>query len=223
MNAGFAVVLGAGMMAAFNPCGVAMLPSYIVHLLAGRERRTWDGLWAGLLMTMGFLIVFILAGVIAVTFAAVLGKTVAWIAEMVGVAFILLGTLMLFGKRGVAIHVGGDWNLQQGSQWSVFLYGIAYALGSLGCTLPLFSVLVLSSFHSQGFAEGLSDFVLCALGMGFVVAIISLASTISQQLVGKWVRKGARWIGRFSALITLGTGVYLIIYWFPYVRLYTGF
>src|SRR5579875_670073 len=141
MNAELAVVLGAGMMAAFNPCGVAMLPSYIVHLVAGRERRAWDGLWAGLLMTAGFLIVFILAGIIAVTFAAVMGKAVAWIAEIVGVAFVLMGILMLFGRRGVAFHVGGDWNLERGSKWSVFLYGIAYALGSLGCTLPLFSVL----------------------------------------------------------------------------------
>ncbi|QSO48820.1 cytochrome c biogenesis CcdA family protein [Alicyclobacillus mengziensis] len=223
MNAGLAVVLGAGMMAAFNPCGVAMLPSYIVHLIAGRERRAWDGLWAGLLMTAGFLLVFMVAGVIAATFAAVLGKAVAWIAEVVGVAFILLGILMLFGKRGVAFHVGGDWNLQQGSKGSVFLYGIAYALGSLGCTLPLFSVLVLSSFHSHGFAGGVTDFVLYALGMGFVVTIISLASTISQQLVGQWVRKGARWMGRFSALITLGTGIYLVVYWFPYIRLYAGF
>ncbi|GLV13428.1 cytochrome c biosynthesis protein [Alicyclobacillus hesperidum] len=223
MNAEVAVVLGAGMMAAFNPCGVAMLPSYIVHLIAGRERGVWDGVWAGLLMTAGFLIVFLLAGVIAVTFATVLGKAVAWIAEVVGVAFVLLGILMLFGKRGLEFHIGGDWNLQRGSQWSVFLYGIAYALGSLGCTLPLFSVLVLSSFHSQGFASGMSDFVLYALGMGLVVTIISLASTISQQLVGKWVRSGARWMGRLSALMTLGTGVYLVIYWFPYVRFYAGF
>lgn len=223
MNAELAVVLGAGMMAAFNPCGVAMLPSYIVHLITGRERRAWDGLWAGLLMTAGFLLVFILAGVVAVTFAAVLGKAVAWIAEIVGVAFVLLGILMLFGKRGVAFHVGGEWNLRRGNKGSVFLYGIAYALGSLGCTLPLFSVLVLSSFRSQGFAGGLSDFVIYALGMGFVVTIISLASTISQQLVGKWVRSGARWMGRLSALITLGTGVYLVIYWFPYIRLYAGF
>ncbi|KRW91957.1 hypothetical protein SD51_05505 [Alicyclobacillus tengchongensis] len=223
MNAELAVVLGAGMMAAFNPCGVAMLPSYIVHLIAGRDRRVWDGVWAGIFMTAGFLVVFVLAGVVAVTFAAALGKAVGWIAEFVGVSFVLMGILMLFGRQGVSFHIGGgNWHLQQGSKGAIFLYGIAYALGSLGCTLPLFSVLVLSSFRSQGFANGLSDFVIYALGMGFVVTVISLASTISQQLVGKWVRLGARWMGRFSALITLGTGVYLVIYWLPYVRLYAG-
>ncbi|WP_051662948.1 cytochrome c biogenesis CcdA family protein [Alicyclobacillus macrosporangiidus] len=207
MNGDLAVVLAAGMMATVNPCGVAMLPSYIVHLIAGRERRAWDGLWAGLLMTAGFLTVFLLAGMVSVMFSEVLGKAVAWIAESIGALFVVLGTLMMFGKGGLAFHIGGDWNLKPGTSWSVFLYGIAYALGSLGCTSPLFSVLVLSSFHSEGLAGGLTDLILYGLGMDFVVTVISLASTISQQLVGKWVRAGARWMGRLSGFITLATGV----------------
>ena len=219
MNTGLAVVLGAGMMAAFNPCGVAMLPSYIVYLIAGRERRAIDGLWAGLLMTAGFLLVFLLAGVVSILFAQILGQAVAWIAEAVGVVFVGVGILMLFGKSGLSFYIRGKWNVSQGNLWSVFVYGIAYALGSLGCTLPLFSILVLSSFQSQGVASGLSDFVLYALGMGFVVTAISLAAMISQQLTGRWVRAGARWMGRFGGLITLGTGLYLVVYWFSYIRL----
>jgi cytochrome c biogenesis protein CcdA len=215
------VVVGAGIMAAFNPCGVAMLPSYIVRLLTGRERRIWDGLWAGLLMTVGFLLVFLIAGVISAVFAAVLGKAVAWIALIVGVGFTIMGILMLFGKNGISFHIGGNWNGKQGTMMSTFLYGIAYALGSLGCTLPLFSVLVLSSFHTQGAISGLADFLLYAAGMGFVVTIISLASTISQQIVADWVRKSARWMGRFSGLITFATGLYLVFYWLPYLHLYS--
>ncbi|KPV45706.1 cytochrome c biogenesis CcdA family protein [Alicyclobacillus ferrooxydans] len=223
MTAGTLVVLGAGIMAAFNPCGVAMLPSYILNLLAGRERRIWGGLLAGLLMTAGFLVIFLLAGVISFAFSAALGKMSAWIAVILGVVFLVVGVLMLFGKNGIAFHIGGIWRGQPGTNRSIFLYGIAYALGSLGCTLPLFSVLVLSSFHTQGAFAGLVDFVLYALGMGFVVTVISLGSTISQNLVSGWVRKSARWMGKLSGVITLGTGLYLIVYWLPYVRLYAGF
>ncbi|MCY0892315.1 MAG: hypothetical protein OWR52_02225 [Acidibacillus sp.] len=211
------VVLGAGVMAAFNPCGVAMLPSYILHLLGGKERKTMDGLWAGILMTLGFLLIFLVAGILAMVFSAFLGIATAWIAFAVGILFIIVGILMFFGKNVLGFHIDPKWNMKEGRRTTFFLYGIAYALGSLGCTLPLFSVLVLSSFHSGGFVSGMTDFVLYALGMGFIVTVISLASTISQQIAIEWVRKSARWMGKLSAVITLGTGIYLVIYWVPFL------
>lgn len=222
MSSGASVVLIAGMLAAFNPCGVAMLPAYIVHLVAGRERSGWDGLSAGMWMTAGFLVVFLVAGLLSSVFAAALGSAVAWIAELVGIGFVVAGVGMLFGKQGFSFHIDGPQTRWKDSRMAILMYGIAYALGSLGCTLPLFSILVLSSFHTKGIASGLLDFILYALGMGFIVTIISLASTLSHQLVTTWVRMSARWMGRFSGLITVVTGVYLVIYWFPYIRQYTG-
>ncbi|WP_029423568.1 cytochrome c biogenesis protein CcdA [Alicyclobacillus macrosporangiidus] len=164
----------------------------------------------------------LLAGLVSVMFAQLLGKAVVWIAEGVGVLFLVLGILMMLGNGGLSFHLGGEWNIKPGTPWSVLLYGVAYALGSLGYTLPLFSVLVLSSFHSQGVAGGLVDFMVYGLGMGLVVTVISLASTLSQQWVSKWVRTGARWMGRLSGVITLETGVYLIIYWLPSIHLGQG-
>lgn len=214
---GLPLVLTAGVLAAFNPCGVAMLPSYVVYLLGGEKRRSVDGLWAGLLMTAGFLLIFTLAGLLSMVFADVLGQAIAWIALFVGVFFTLVGILMVFGKNLLAFHLGGNRELHKGSKVSFLLYGILYALGSLGCTLPLFAILVLSSFHAGGFGKGLWDFVLYALGMGFVVTAISIGATLSQQVVMKWVRSGARWMGRLSGLITLATGIYLVVYWFPFL------
>ena len=65
---GLPLVLTAGVLAAFNPCGVAMLPSYVVYLLGGEKRRSMDGLWAGLLMTLGFLMIFTVAGLASMAF-----------------------------------------------------------------------------------------------------------------------------------------------------------
>lgn len=138
-----------------------------------------------------------------------------WIAFLVAVGFVVAGILMTFGKNGFSFHIGGNREMKKGTKMSLFLYGIAYALGSLGCTLPLFSVLVLSSFGANGFLSGMFNFLLYALGMGFVVTLISLASTISQQLVINFVRSSARWMGKLSGLITLATGIYLIYYWLP--------
>jgi cytochrome c-type biogenesis protein len=213
------LILGSGMMAAFNPCGIAMLPSYLAYLLGGEKSKVKDGLWAGLLMTGGFLLTFLVAGIFSMMFAEVLGKMASWIAFMIGIFFVIAGIFMLFGKNLFAFHIGGNWELEKGARTSLFVYGIAYALGSLGCTLPLFSILVLSSFHAQGFMNGILHFLLYAFGMGFVVTLLSLASTISQQIVVGIVRSSARWMGKLSGLITLATGIYLMVYWIPYLSL----
>jgi cytochrome c-type biogenesis protein len=150
-------------------------------------------------------------------FANVLGQAIAWIAFFVGIFFTVVGILMMFGKNLLAFHLGGNRQLRKGSKVCFVLYGILFALGSLGCALPLFAILVLSSFHAGGFGKGMWDFILYALGMGIVVTAISIGATLSQQVVMKWVRSGARWMGRLSGLITLATGIYLIAYWFPFL------
>ena len=216
MTAGEAVVFGAGVMAAFNPCGAAMLPAYILRLLTGRERRARDGLWAGLLMTAGFLFVFLWTGLLFLAFARLLGQVAFWLALAVGVGFIATGILLLLGKRGFSFHIGGRRQEGQGHP-AIFAYGVAYALGSLGCTLPLFSLLVLSSFQTRGWLGGVMDFVLYALGMGTVVTALSLASAVSQQVAGAWVRAGSRFMGRLNGVITLGTGVYMVVYIWAYL------
>ncbi|UOF90896.1 hypothetical protein LSG31_01000 [Fodinisporobacter ferrooxydans] len=221
MNGQAAFILTAGIMAAFNPCGIAMLPSYIAYLLGGKKRRAIDGLWAGLFMTSGFLLVFLIVGSISMIFAYILGKVVAWIAFCIGILFLVSGSFMLFGKSGLSFHFGGNWKLKKESNVSLFLYGVAYALGSLGCTLPLFSVLILSSFHStSGFANGMLNFFLYAIGMGLVVTTISFVSTLSQQMMIKFVRSSAKWMGKVSGVITLATGVYLVLYWIPFLPIH---
>ncbi|KYP79794.1 cytochrome c biogenesis CcdA family protein [Ferroacidibacillus organovorans] len=213
------IILGAGIMAAFNPCGVAMLPGYIVRLLGEQNHSLKDGLWAGGVMTLGFFFVFSIGGIGAALFASLLGAIASWVAFFVGVSFVVAGFLMFFGKSLLQFHIRGPKAGSAKSNRTFFVYGIAYALGSLGCTFPLFSLLVLSSFASQGWIGGMMDFLLYAFGMGFMVTLLSLASTISQQLISTWMRKAAVWMNRFSAAITVGTGIYLMFYWWPYLTL----
>jgi cytochrome c biogenesis protein CcdA len=210
------LVFGAGMAAAFNPCGVAMLPAFVVRLIASRARRVRQGTVAGFAMTLGFIAVFGAAGLIADAFAVEFGAAVPWIALAVGVAFVGTGVWMVAGGRGLLFHLRGP-QVRGDGFLALFVYGVAYALGSLGCTLPLFSLLVLSSFARGGALDGLGDFLAYALGMGLIVTAIAVASMMSQQLIRAWLRKASAWMGRISAWLTLATGVYLIVYWLPYV------
>ena len=42
-----ALALGAGMLAAVNPCGFALLPAYVSLLLAGEDAACGPPPWAG--------------------------------------------------------------------------------------------------------------------------------------------------------------------------------
>ena len=53
-------------------------------------------------------------------------------------------------------------------------YGLAFALSSLGCTLPLFLMVVGTGVARGGLAGGLGQLVLYALGMSAVVSCLTL-------------------------------------------------
>ena len=71
----FAFPFGLGLLAAFNPCGFAMLPAYLSYFLGieskdhGQRRlpTVVRGLAVGLVMTLGFVVVFGSAGILFAT------------------------------------------------------------------------------------------------------------------------------------------------------------
>ena len=69
----FVWAFSAGMFACVNPCGWAMLPSFVSYYLGSREEgyeqkplasRAYEGLYLGLLVTAGFLAIFGTAGIV---------------------------------------------------------------------------------------------------------------------------------------------------------------
>ncbi len=77
----FSFAFVAGVIAFFNPCGVAMLPAYVSYYLGrGSEstsRSRWrpglSGLFLGLSVSVGFFTVFVAAGL----FFSALGTAIA--------------------------------------------------------------------------------------------------------------------------------------------------
>ena len=70
-----ALALGAGMLAAVNPCGFALLPAYLSLLVVGdqpatRPRAVGRALALTAAMTSGFVVVFGVFGLAVAPFAA---------------------------------------------------------------------------------------------------------------------------------------------------------
>jgi cytochrome c-type biogenesis protein len=99
--------LSAGMVAFLNPCGFALLPSYISHYLGGRahlrRERWWEralqGLALGGAVSAGFFTVFLLLGIAVSLVGTALGAYFPWAAMLLGLGLMALGVLTFLGRE----------------------------------------------------------------------------------------------------------------------------
>jgi cytochrome c biogenesis protein CcdA len=159
------------MVSTVNPCGFSMLPAYLSLYLGVRHDgnasrhfifRGGKALLIGTVVTLGFMILFSFFGAILWAGGYFLMKYLPWLGLFVGATLAGLGLFLLAGK---SIHTALPARLanligtpeSQGFK-TYFLFGIAYGMASLGCTLPVFMVVVGSAMKSQGFTEGIFQF-----------------------------------------------------------------
>jgi cytochrome c biogenesis protein CcdA len=92
-------------------------------------------------------------------------------------------------------------------------YGAAFALSSLGCTLPLFLTVVGTALTAGGLRAAVGQFLLYALGMGAVVTV----ATVLVALFGRELVARAGVVGRYvqtaGAALLVVTGAYVVYYW----------
>lgn len=216
MSISFFYLLSVGIAAAFNPCGIAMLPSYISYLIGSKDgdysyrKSLTKGIQLGVTMTAGFLLVFVLFGFALSWIGRSLNTVFPIFSIIIAIMLILLGLGMLVGKHLPIKTI--SFQIKSG-KGSVFLYGIAYALGSLSCTLPVFLLVVSQSMASDSTVTTLMNFTVFSIGMGIVVTIITILSLISRSLVQQFLRKYLPFIEKLTAVVILLSGIYLLIYW----------
>ncbi len=221
MNVGLlAYAFSAGMVATVNPCGFAMLPAYISYYLATEDERPLNdvqrllrALLVGFVVAAGFVILFAVAGTLISLGAYVLVNLMPWIGFFIGVALILLGLWLLAGNH---LAIPGLPTLRvhrQRSLRAMFLFGIAYGLASLSCTLPVFLIVVGAAFTQQGPVQAFGQFVAYGLGMGLVLIILTLGLALFRDMALTSVRRVLPYVERASAFLLTGAGVYIIYYW----------
>ncbi|MYH87994.1 MAG: cytochrome c biogenesis protein CcdA, partial [Acidimicrobiaceae bacterium] len=227
----YAFPFALGLVAAFNPCGFALLPVYLSYFLgvdgdkkASRLATIVRGLVVGLVMTAGFVAVF---GICGVAFETIISEGTVF--EYTGYVTIAIGVLML--PLGVFMALGKDFvlrlpklNLGTGSRdlSSVFLFGVSYAVVSLSCTIGLFLSSVTTSFTTDGWLEGLGNFLAYALGMGALITFLTMSLALAKTDVAKGMRQVLPYVGRFSGFVLLIAGLYLIDYGYFEIRVLSG-
>ncbi|MBI2287641.1 MAG: cytochrome c biogenesis protein CcdA [Chloroflexi bacterium] len=223
----FGFAFGAGMVTTVSPCGIVMLPAYSCLYLGAREEGYWakSPLRRGIralgmsgLVTMGFVSFFGVMGAIISLGGQFLIAFIPWVSVLIGAILILLGVYLLLGGHvytslpaRLANHLTNNGNI---GIKGFLVFGVAYGIAALSCTLPVFLTVVGSVLALKGFTSGLLQFVSYALGMGFVIALVTVGSALFKETVNRWLHRLIPLIARLSGLLLIFAGGYILYFWF---------
>ena len=202
----------AGMVATVNPCGFAMLPAYLSFFLGSDDdaRRTGkSALRIAGVMTLAFLTVFGIAGLLLSVGLQLIVSALPWLALVVGLAMVGLG-VYVFRGGALSLATPGKGRV---NRRSVFLFGVSYAVASLSCTLPIFLSLIVGSIATTSPVQAVGLFLVYGLGLSLVIAAITLGLAAGQDRIVRLIRGASRWMAPISGVVLLGAGVFILWYW----------
>jgi cytochrome c-type biogenesis protein len=231
-NGPLAVYLASGMVATVNPCGFAMLPAYLSYFLGvegggpaeGEGRSPTAGVWqafrVALAVSAGFLAVFSVAGLAVELTSLPVYENVPWISLVIGVALLALGVAMLAGFEPLVRLPKLDRGGRGRTVRSMFVFGVSYAIASIGCTLPTFLVAVSGTIDRETVADGLVVFGVYALGMTLVLLALTVAIALARTSIVRFLRSTRAYVGRVAGGLVALAGAYVAYYGWLELRTY---
>ncbi|GAB7037416.1 MULTISPECIES: cytochrome c biogenesis CcdA family protein [Catenuloplanes] len=205
--------LTAGMLAALNPCGFAMLPAYLSVLVAGdtpggRWGAVGRALTSALAMTAGFVAVFGTLGFALAPAMSWLQPRLPWLTLASGIVLAVLGVLLAAGRRLPALPLVRRAPALTRSVPSMALFGVAYALASVSCTIAPFLAIVGASASG----DPVTLFGAYAAGMGLVVGVTALSVALVRTSLLSRVRRVSVLAPRAGGVLLAAAGLYVTYY-----------
>lgn len=222
------LAFGAGLVAALNPCGFAMLPGYLALVVGGEgvDRRVAVGraLTATAAMAGGFLVVFGGFGVLSVSVASTVQRYLPYATLLIGVVLVVLGIWLLIGREFTLLR-----GLAGGARWaptarlgSMLGYGVSYAVASLSCTVGPFLAVTAAGARTGSVLHAVSVYAAYAGGFALVVGVLAVAAALASSAAVERMRRIVPYVNRISGALLLGVGAYVGYYGLYEVRLFAG-
>jgi cytochrome c biogenesis protein CcdA len=226
------LAVAAGVLAAVNPCGFALLPAYLSLLVVSDEpaaqspaeqspvaRSRAHGTAVGralaltAAMTAGFVAVFGAFGLVLAPTAGLVQRQLPWFTIGFGLLLAVLGGWLVAGRQMPAL----PWKPSRAPRLtrsfaSMALFGAAYALASLSCTIGPFLAIVVSSLRAGSTLAGIGLFGAYAVGMGLVVGTLALAVALARASLVHSLRRAAAGLSRAGGALLVVTGGYVAYY-----------
>jgi cytochrome c biogenesis protein CcdA len=223
------LALAAGMVAALNPCGFAMLPAYLTLVVRGegadprRCAAVGRALAATAAMALGFLAVFGLFGLLTVPVATVVQRYLPYATIVIGICLVSLGMWLVTGRELTGTQIGSS------SRWapttrlgSMFGYGVGYAIASLSCTIGPFLAVTGSTVRSGSVAGGVLVYAAYAAGLALVVGVLAVGIAFTSSALVERMRQLMPHVNRISGLVLVAVGLYVGYYGLYEIRLFSA-
>ncbi|MGZ7036310.1 MAG: cytochrome c biogenesis CcdA family protein [Ilumatobacteraceae bacterium] len=221
LDARLATSFTAGLVAAINPCGFVLLPTYLVYFLGmenlrpGAERASMlRAVKVSLAVSAGFMSIFVVIGAVSKLSTYWFVDRAQWVSLLIGICLFALGIAMLFGYRVPFTTPQLDIRRRDRSVRSMYVFGLAYAVASIGCTITPFTGIVLGSFSTKGLRTGISAIALYGIGMALVVTGLTVTLAFANTALLHVLKRGMAWVEQAAGVLMILTGLYLVWYWY---------
>lgn len=232
IDAPLALAFTAGAVAAFNPCGFALLPAYLTYFLGLEEgeapaaplTRAGRAVGVGASVTVGFVAVFAATGIVLTGVTRTVQDWAPWAGMGLGLLLAGVGVAMLAGLQPKVPGLGrlAGRRVDGRGHASMAAFGASYATVSLSCTLPVFLAAVATTFDDTSLASGLAAFVAYALGMGLVLMVLTVAVALARETLVARLRGVLRHVGRISGGLLVVAGLYVAYYGYYEIQIDRG-
>jgi cytochrome c biogenesis protein CcdA len=221
------LAFAAGLVAAVNPCGFAMLPAYLV-LVVRAERADEPGvaavgraLMATAGMGLGFFTVFGLFGALTISAGATVQRYLPYAVVVIGIVLVALGIWLLLGRELTLLiprYSGGRW-APTARLGSMYGYGVSYAIASLSCTVGPFLAVTAAGLRSGSMIGSASVYLAYIAGLTLVVGVLAVAAAVANSAVVSRLRRILPYVNRISGALLVLVGLYVGYYAVYEIRL----
>jgi cytochrome c-type biogenesis protein len=207
-----------GVVAFFAPCAVALLPGYIISFInreasgtPSRSEKLLRGLKLASLSILGILVIYSIAGVLIAVASQLLKAYMKWITMGMGSLIIILGILLISGKS-IAFTVDINRKSDRSEIGEAFFFGVAYAIGALGCLFPLFLIVATQAMGAPSVWLGGSYILAYFVGISLMMITAILLSTFARDFFMKYLRKLLPHMEKITGALLILAGAYVIYY-----------
>jgi cytochrome c biogenesis protein CcdA len=233
------LAFAAGLVAALNPCGFAMLPAYLLLVVRGQQSgerspapRALTSIGRALVatigMALGFMTVFGLFGALTISAGSTVQRYLPYVTVLIGLVLLVLGVWLLSGRELTALTprpFGARWapTVRLGSSYG---YGVSYAIASLSCTVGPFLAVTAAGFRA-GFRGGsvfggVAIYVAYVAGLTLIVGVLAVGAATASSALADRLRRLLPLVNRISGGLLVLVGLYVGYYGFYELRLFSA-